>query len=126
MSEQLLISTRKGLITLNRRNDGWTPDATEFPGVPVMAALRDPADGAIYAALKRGHFGRRGLATRQRAFTAYLCGAVRIDCQQFLRPHPEERAMSAFTRIFDALWRASRGAAHASRRRCAPPQHEAE
>ena len=57
MSEQLLVSTRKGLITLNRRNDGWTPDAPEFPGVPVMAALRDPADGAIYAALKHGHFG---------------------------------------------------------------------
>jgi hypothetical protein len=57
MSDQLLVSTRKGLIMLARKSGGWTIDATEFPGVPVMAALRDPSDGAIYAALKHGHFG---------------------------------------------------------------------
>ena len=38
------------------------------------------------------------------------------------RPHPEERALSAFTRVFDALWPASRRmrsarGPHASRRR---------
>ena len=31
--------------------------ATAFPGVAVTAALADARDGAIYAALKHGHFG---------------------------------------------------------------------
>ena len=31
----------------------------DFPGIAVTAALRDPRDGAIYAALKHGHFGTK-------------------------------------------------------------------
>ena len=57
MSDRLLLATRKGLLTLVRRNGAWQVAATEFPGVAVTAALRDPRDGAIYAALKHGHFG---------------------------------------------------------------------
>jgi photosystem II stability/assembly factor-like uncharacterized protein len=57
MSDRLLVSTRKGLVTLVRSNGGWSIAGTEFPGVPVMAALRDGSDGALYAALKHGHFG---------------------------------------------------------------------
>jgi hypothetical protein len=57
MSDRLLVSTRKGLLTLARKNGGWNVVATDFPGVPVMAALRDSSGGAIYAALKHGHFG---------------------------------------------------------------------
>src|SRR5579872_3501453 len=59
MSERMLVATRKGLLTLGRRNGGWTIAATDFAGVPVTAVLRDPRDGAIYAALKHGHFGAK-------------------------------------------------------------------
>jgi hypothetical protein len=57
MSERLLVSTRKCLLVLERKGGAWTIAATAFPGVPVTAALSDPRDGAIFAALKHGHFG---------------------------------------------------------------------
>jgi photosystem II stability/assembly factor-like uncharacterized protein len=57
MSDRMLVATRKGLLALERRNGGWAVTATHFPGVPVTAALHDPRDGALYAALKHGHFG---------------------------------------------------------------------
>jgi photosystem II stability/assembly factor-like uncharacterized protein len=59
MSERILVSTRKGLITLARKNGGWSIASMAFPGVAVTAALRDPRDGATYAALKHGHFGTK-------------------------------------------------------------------
>ena len=57
MSDRLLVATRKALLTLERKNGGWSVAASAFPGVPVTAALRDPRDGVLYAALKHGHFG---------------------------------------------------------------------
>jgi photosystem II stability/assembly factor-like uncharacterized protein len=57
MSDRLLVSTRKGLLTLERKRDGWATTSTAFAGVPVTNALRDERDGAIFAALKHGHFG---------------------------------------------------------------------
>lgn len=59
MSDQLLLGTRKGLLALERKNGGWAVTRTDFPGVPVTSVLRDPRDGAIYAALKHGHFGAK-------------------------------------------------------------------
>jgi photosystem II stability/assembly factor-like uncharacterized protein len=59
MSNQLLLGTRKGLLTLARGNGGWAAARTDFPGIAVSAVLRDPRDGAIYAALKHGHFGAK-------------------------------------------------------------------
>lgn len=59
MSDRMLVSTRKGLITFERRNGGWSLASTDFPGVAVTAALHDPRDGALYAALKHGHFGSK-------------------------------------------------------------------
>src|SRR4029079_8903664 len=57
MSDRLLVSTRKGLLILERKGGTWSVVATAFPGVAVTAALADPPDGAIYVALKHGHFG---------------------------------------------------------------------
>jgi hypothetical protein len=57
MSDRILVATRKGLFTLERKAGGWAIAATAFAGAPVTAALLDPDDGAIYAALKHGHFG---------------------------------------------------------------------
>jgi hypothetical protein len=69
MSDQLLLGTRKGLIALERRNGAWTVAGTEFPGVAVTAVLRDRRDGALYAALKHGHFGAKLHRSDDRART---------------------------------------------------------
>ena len=55
MSDRLLVGTRKGLFTIERRRDGWKTNLIGFPGVPVTNALTD--GGAVYAAIKHGHFG---------------------------------------------------------------------
>jgi photosystem II stability/assembly factor-like uncharacterized protein len=57
VSERILVSTRKGLVTIERKNGGWGVASMAFEGVPVTAALADARDGALYAALKHGHFG---------------------------------------------------------------------
>jgi photosystem II stability/assembly factor-like uncharacterized protein len=57
MSDRILVSTRKGLFTLTCNGGCWEIANTAFAGVPVTAALRDPASGTLYAALKHGHFG---------------------------------------------------------------------
>ena len=59
MSERMLVATRKGLLQVARKNGGWSIARTDFPGVPVTSVLRDPRDGALYAALKHGHFGAK-------------------------------------------------------------------
>src|SRR5262249_40065065 len=59
MSERMLVATRKGLLTLQRNGAGWAVKATDFPGVPVSNVLQDKRDGALYAALKHGHFGSK-------------------------------------------------------------------
>ena len=56
MSDRLLVATRKGLFTLERRRSGWTAEPPAFTGIPVTNALR-ASDGVVYAALKHGHFG---------------------------------------------------------------------
>ena len=57
MSNILHVGTRKGLVTFTRVNASWTAGAPAFIGQPVSAVLIDRRDGAIYAALRLGHFG---------------------------------------------------------------------
>ncbi len=57
MSQPLFVGTRKGLFTLQPKATGWDITETSFIGDPVTMVLRDPRDGAIYAALNLGHFG---------------------------------------------------------------------
>ena len=60
MSERMLVATRKGLLTLARDKGGtWSLVRTDFPGIPVTAALHDARDGTLYAVLKHGHFGAK-------------------------------------------------------------------
>lgn len=49
----VLVSTRKGLFFV----DDGKVKSVAFLGEPVTAALRDPRDGTLYAALRLGHFG---------------------------------------------------------------------
>jgi hypothetical protein len=55
----LHVASRKGLFT--GREDGagggWRFGPPAFLGEPVSAVLADPRDGALYAALRLGHFG---------------------------------------------------------------------
>ena len=59
MSERLLVATRKGLFELRGAGPRLEITGRWFLGEPVTAVLRDPRDGAIYAALDLGHFGAK-------------------------------------------------------------------
>ncbi len=70
MSDQLLISTRKGLFAARRGGGGdWALDAIHFLGDNVSLTLVDPRDGAWYAALDHGHFGAKLHRSRDRGAT---------------------------------------------------------
>jgi len=58
MSDRLHVATRKGLFSFQRNGGGWeAAGAPAFLGEPVSQVLTDPRDGAVYAALRLGHFG---------------------------------------------------------------------
>jgi hypothetical protein len=57
MAERLLIATRKGLFVCPPEGDGWAIPRPAFLAEPVSAVLHDRRDGALYAALRLGHFG---------------------------------------------------------------------
>lgn len=57
MSDQLLVSTRKGLFTVARTASGWDITGADFLGDNVTLAMTDKRDGRTYAALDHGHFG---------------------------------------------------------------------
>lgn len=53
------VGARKGLFRITRMKGGWRLEKPWFLAEPVSAFLRDPRDGALYAALDLGHFGRK-------------------------------------------------------------------
>ncbi len=57
MSDTLLVSTRKGLFRVVRKNGKWDIERVDFLGDNVTLTLTDPRDGRHYAALDHGHFG---------------------------------------------------------------------
>ena len=57
MSDLFHVATRKGLFSYRRTGGEWTAAPPAFRGEPVSSVLTDPRDGAIYAALRLGHFG---------------------------------------------------------------------
>jgi hypothetical protein len=57
MSDRILVATRKGLFTVERKQKAWGIGKPEFLGDNVSAVLADPRDGSRYAALEHGHFG---------------------------------------------------------------------
>jgi photosystem II stability/assembly factor-like uncharacterized protein len=59
MSDQLLVSSRKGLFVLARETQGWRIAQTALLGHNVALSLADPRDGSWYAALDLGHFGAK-------------------------------------------------------------------
>lgn len=57
MSDRLLVSTRKGLFTVERVGRSWEISKADFLGDNVSIALHDARDGRTFAALDHGHFG---------------------------------------------------------------------
>ena len=77
MSDRLLVSTKKGLFALVRRDGGWTVQSASFLGENVTLAHADHA-GGWFAALNLGHFGAKlkfspdgGKTWEDRAVPAY-------------------------------------------------------
>lgn len=54
---QLVLGTKKGLITYSSIDHQWRHTATHFLGIPVSAFLRDSRTGHWWAALNHGHWG---------------------------------------------------------------------
>jgi hypothetical protein len=59
VSDKLLVSTRKGLFTVERGADQWAITAVDFLGDNVTLTFTDRRDGTTYAALDHGHFGAK-------------------------------------------------------------------
>lgn len=55
--KRLWVASRKGLFPVHRTDTGWRLGEASFLGDPVTMVLPDPRDGAVYAALRLGHFG---------------------------------------------------------------------
>ena len=59
MTQDLFVSTRKGLFRFQRAGGKWQQAYVAFLGQPVTAFLADPRTGTWYAALNLGHFGAK-------------------------------------------------------------------
>ncbi len=75
---RILVGTRKGLFRLERLRDGWHVSAPKFLGVPVLNAMRDGRDGALWACLGHGHWGPK-LAVSRDDFDTF----TDVDCPKF-------------------------------------------
>jgi hypothetical protein len=74
MSDQLLVSTRKGLFVVERGDNGSRVANKHFLGDNVALAMADPRDGSWYAALDLGHFGAKLHRSSDRGRTWNECG----------------------------------------------------
>lgn len=65
----ILLGTRKGLLMLERRPNGWQIARTAFAGAPVAFAMEDPRTGTFWATLDHGHWGQKLHRSRDRGVT---------------------------------------------------------
>jgi hypothetical protein len=98
--KRILVATRKGLFFVDRAPTAWSVTRTAFLGEPVTAALRDPRDGTLYAALRLGHFGAHlhrstddGATWQEIATPAYDKDAPTDEKDGFGRPWPHKLDM---------------------------------
>jgi hypothetical protein len=66
---QVLLATRKGLLTLEIQASGARIVRQDFPGVPVAYAAADPRTGTWWATLDHGHWGQKLQRSRDRGAT---------------------------------------------------------
>lgn len=69
MATRILVSTRKGLFTLQRSAGRWTIVRSDFLGDNACLALDDPHSGTQYTVLYHGHFGTKLHRSRDRGTT---------------------------------------------------------
>ena len=69
MADNLLVASRKGLISFKRGPSGWTYGGVSHLGVPVSYALKDPSTGWCWAALDHGHWGVKLQRSRDQGAT---------------------------------------------------------
>ena len=56
---RIYLSTRKGMIKLERQTRGWETTGVSFPGIPVSYAFKDHRTGTLWAALETDHYGSK-------------------------------------------------------------------
>jgi photosystem II stability/assembly factor-like uncharacterized protein len=54
---KLLVSTRKGLVIYDRKNDKWNYEALHFQGIPICMAYYNPQNDTLWAFQDHGHWG---------------------------------------------------------------------
>ena len=97
MATALLVATRKGLFTFQRKQKGWQLTQSSLLGDPVTMVLEDRA-GAILAAQNLGHFGVKIKRSMDR-------GATWQDSRTpTYPPQPEEEADLEPTRHTPIPW----------------------
>ncbi len=106
MSDVVHVASRKGLFSFRRQGDGWTAGPPAFLGEPVSAVLTDPRDGAIYAALRLGHFGVKLHRSRDQGRTWTELKAPAFPAVEPPEEKPDEKAPSV-----DTVWALSAGGA---------------
>ena len=56
-NDRILLGTRKGLIEAHKTNGSWRLMEPALEGQPIVYAVRDPRDGALWASISHGHWG---------------------------------------------------------------------
>ena len=102
VSEEIVVSTRKGLFRVVRNTRRWDIDSVEFLGDNVSLALTDARSGFGYAALDHGHFGVK----LHRSTGDWLAGNHRADLSAKARGTRRERHVgpSAFRGAPQRIW----------------------
>lgn len=104
MSDRMLVATRKGLFDFQRHGSSWDIADASFVGDNCSMTLRDPRDGALYAALDHGHFGCKlhrsddeGRTWREIAAPAYAEG-------DFVYPSPMKQETDNKPASLELIW----------------------
>ncbi len=104
MSDRLLLATRKGLFVLQHTGKlAWSVAHPHFLGEPVSAALADPRDGTLYAALNLGHFGTKLHRLRQGKKDWEAC-AVPTYPMPTVPPAPHDEQASPAEPSLQQIW----------------------
>ncbi len=97
MSDQILIATKKGTVTLDRKKGGWAPRPIAHAGMAVSYVARDPRDSTIWACMDNAHWGPALMRSRDD-------GAIWEDASRITYPKgaryieqliPDPKAMEA-------------------------------
>lgn len=81
MADTFHVASRKGLFTYRKKGAAWETGEPAFLGENVVAVLDDRRDGALYAALRLGHFGPKLHRSRDGGATWKALPAPKFDAE---------------------------------------------